>query len=486
MTELEKFKELVAKALIALAFIHVPILAAICFLLGRDIIDNSLACLALAVVPAALLYAGRPITIVASAIAVVLVGQTSLLVAAFNDHPWQVEMHFYYFVVLAMLAGFCDWRVLATAAGLISVQHLSLNYILPNAIFPGGSDFARVMVHATFVVIEVTMLTLFGQTIQHSFLTAEHARSSAENAAAELEKIGSRREKDLADTNRRADTLSELLNSFKGEMADSMNALNDAAHELEASADKLGASGDRAKTQVLAVASTSAETTTTVATVAEAGNELARTISDIGETITQSSRLTSEAVSRADKANVTINELTKVATEIGDMTGLINSIAAQTNLLALNATIEAARAGVAGRGFAIVAQEVKALAEQTAKATHVIRDRTAEIQSVTEHSAAAIGAILDTVRELNLLSTRIATAIEQQASATHEIAQNIKSTAVGVGAVAHSFGDIETMADETANVTTVIRHSAAELVAHTTSIQERIMSFTERVRAAQA
>ena len=125
-----------------------------------------LACLALALVPAALFYARRPIPIVAFAIAAALVGQTSLLVAAFNSHPWQVEMHFYYFVVLAMLLGFCDWRVLALAAGLISVQHLSLNYILPNAVFPGGSDFVRAIVHAVFVVIEVAMLTLFGHTIR--------------------------------------------------------------------------------------------------------------------------------------------------------------------------------------------------------------------------------------------------------------------------------------------------------------------------------
>jgi methyl-accepting chemotaxis protein len=486
MTELEKFRQSVAKALVALGIVQVPIFAAICALLGRNVTDNTLACFALAAVPAALLYAGRPITTVAFAIAVVLVGQTSLLVAAFNGHPWQIEMHFYYFAVLAMLSGFCDWRVLMLAAGLISIHHLGLNYILPSAVYPGGSDLPRVIVHASFVVIEVTMLTFIGQTIKHSFLAAEQSRHMAETTAAQLEKVGARREQDLIDTNRRADKLSQLLNSFKAEMTDSMNGLNSAAHELEASANTLGGSADRTKTQVVAASSTSAETTLTVATVAEAGNELARTISDIGGTITQSSRLTNEAVSRADKANITINELTKAATEIGDMTGLINGIAAQTNLLALNATIEAARAGAAGRGFAVVAQEVKALAEQTAKANHVIRDKTAEIQNVTEQSAATIAAILDTVHELNQLSGRIATAIDKQALATREIAQNVEATASGVREVAASFGEIETMADETANATTVIRHSAGELVAHTSSIQEHIMSFTERVRAAQA
>ena len=486
MTELEKFRRSVAQALVALAIIHVPIFAVICALLGRNVIDNTLACLGLAAVPAALLYAGRPITTVAFALAAVLVAQTSLLVAAFHGHSWQIEMHFYYFAVLAMLSGFCDWRVLILAAGLISVHHLGLNYLLPNAIYPGGSDLARGIVHASFVVIEVTMLTFIGRAIEYSFLTAGQSRRMAEETAAQLEKIGARREQDLADTSIRAEMLSNMLNTFKAEMTDSMNALNGAAHELEASANTLGASADRAKGQVIAAASTSAETTATVATVAHAGNELARTISDISETITQSSRLTGEAVSRADKANITINELTKAANEIGDMTGLINGIAAQTNLLALNATIEAARAGEAGKGFAVVAQEVKVLAEQTAKANHVIRDKTAEIKNVTGQSAATIAAIMDTVHELNQLSTRIASAIDQQALATREIAQNVDATATGVRDIAHSFGDIETMADETANATTIIRHSAAELVAHTGSIQQHIMSFTERVRAAQA
>src|SRR5579863_1368395 len=116
MTDLRSFQLTVAKVLAALGVVHVPMLAVICALFGDSVVPNTVACATLAVIPLVLLHAGRPISTVAFAIAITLVGQTSLLVLAFEGHPWQVEMHFYYFAVLAMLSGFCDWRVLVLAA----------------------------------------------------------------------------------------------------------------------------------------------------------------------------------------------------------------------------------------------------------------------------------------------------------------------------------------------------------------------------------
>src|SRR6202041_814922 len=144
------------------------------------VLANALSCAALAVIPIVLTYAARSITTIAFGIAITLIGQTSLLVLAFSGHPWQVEMHFYYFAVLAMLSGFCDWRVLALAAGLVSLHHLSLNFILPDAVYPSGSDLLRVSVHAVIVVIEVAMLIFIGQTIRSAFSTAAEARQRAE------------------------------------------------------------------------------------------------------------------------------------------------------------------------------------------------------------------------------------------------------------------------------------------------------------------
>ena len=486
MTSLESFQRTVATALTGLALIQAPLFAAIAWALGRDVFSFTLAAFAFAIVPAALQWMRRPITTIAFALAVALVGQTSLLVFAFNGHPWQVEMHFYYFAVLAMLSGFCDWRVLITAAGLIALHHAGLNVVLPDAVYPGGTNYLRVAVHAIAVVIETAMLVFIGVTIRRAFAAADEARHLAEDSAEELERFASQQTVNLEQTTTRAARTDELLERFKGEMADSVTILHTAATTLQNNSAKLGVATTRASTQAVAASATCVETSGKVGSAAHAGEELARTIAHVGENAAQSSRLAAEAVYEAERTSATIDEMAAVAHEIGKVTELITAIAGQTNLLALNATIEAARAGEAGRGFAVVAQEVKALAAQTAGATQEISSKIEAMQNTTSRSVKAIEEISTTIRELDRFSALIASAVEQQAGAARQISCDVNAAASGASQVSSTVSEIENIARETSIEVMQIGSAAAEIANQTQTVRERVGAFAKEIHAAQA
>ncbi|MPZ37707.1 MAG: hypothetical protein GEU95_06535 [Rhizobiales bacterium] len=486
MTSLESFQRTVAQALTSLALVHVPLLAMISWALGRDVRSFTVAALALAAVPAVLQWLGRPIAIVALAITVTLVGQTSLLVFVFNGHPWQVEMHFYYFAVLAMLSGFCDWRILIAAATLIAVHHLGLNVIFPDAVYPGGSDYFRVAVHAVAVLIETAMLIFIGHTIRKAFAAVDEGRRIAELSADELEQFAEQQTVSLEDTTRRASRVDDLLQRFKSEMAESVTILHGAAAILQQNACALGTATNRATAQAVTVSVTCEETSGKVSSAAQAGEELARTIAHVGENAAQSSRLAAEAVYEAERTSATIDEMAAVAHEIGKVTELITAIAGQTNLLALNATIEAARAGEAGRGFAVVAQEVKALAAQTANATQEISSKIEAMQTTTSRSVAAIGGISATIRELDRFSALIASAVEQQAGAAQQISCDVNAAASGATHVSHTVSEIEAIARQTSLEVLQIGSAAAQVSNQIQRVRERVGAFTEEIQAMQA
>ena len=485
-SNLESFQLIVARVLMALAFIHVPCLMLICWLRGLDIAAIALIALMLAAAPAILFVTRRPLRTVAFALAVALIGQTSLLVFAMQGHPWQVEMHFYYFAVLAMLSGFCGWRVLALAAGLTATHHLVFDSVLPWAIYPGGGDFGRVAVHAAVVVVETTMLIFIGQAIRHAFEDAQQARAASDIAAAELQRIVSMRERELNTTTERANLTRALLERFETEMAGSIGALHSAATALLGSADHLALSTAKASAQAVTVVCASQDTAREVAHVADAGEELARTINEVGVNATQASTMAATAVEEAERTNATIDEMAAVAKEIGNVTALIAGIAAQTNLLALNATIEAARAGEAGRGFSVVAQEVKALANQTAKATQDIATRVSAMQSTTERSVAAIQGISARIHDLDIYSTRIVAAVEDQVSATRNIAHNVSRVAIGVEHVEVSIAEIETITKTNTTAVALLNSAANEVADQSKAIRDRVNAFTQEIERLRA
>jgi methyl-accepting chemotaxis protein len=232
------------------------------------------------------------------------------------------------------------------------------------------------------------------------------------------------------------------------------------------------------------VAASSEEASTNVQAVASASEELTSSVNEISRQVQESSRVANVAVDQAQRTNGRVGELSKAAARIGDVVELINTIAGQTNLLALNATIEAARAGEAGRGFAVVASEVKALAEQTAKATGEIGQQISGIQAATLESVNAIKEISGTIEKLSEISSTIAAAVEEQGAATQEISRNVQQAAQGTLQVSSNITDVQRGASETGSASSQVLSAAQSLSVDSNRLKLEVGKFLDSVRAA--
>ncbi|HVQ71236.1 MAG TPA: HAMP domain-containing methyl-accepting chemotaxis protein [Bradyrhizobium sp.] len=276
----------------------------------------------------------------------------------------------------------------------------------------------------------------------------------------------------------------KLANTFETAVGEIVDTVSSASTELEASAGTLTAAAERAQELTTTVAAASEEASTNVQSVASATEEMASSVNEISRQVQESARMASEAVDQARKTNDRVGELSKAAGRIGDVVELINTIAEQTNLLALNATIEAARAGEAGRGFAVVASEVKALAEQTSKATGEIGQQITGIQAATHESVDAIKAISGTIEKLSEISSTIAAAVEEQGAATQEISRNVQQAAHGTQQVSSNITDVQRGASETGSASSQVLSAARSLSSESNRLKLEVDKFLDSVRVA--
>lgn len=286
-----------------------------------------------------------------------------------------------------------------------------------------------------------------------------------------------------AEAQRKAD-MTKLADGFEAAIGEIVETVSSAATELEASASTLSTTAGRAQELASVVASGSEAASSNVHSVASAAEEMSSSVREIGRQVQDSTRIAGEAVSQAHATTERVSELTRAAARIGDVVELINAIAGQTNLLALNATIEAARAGEAGRGFAVVASEVKALAEQTAKATGEIGQQVGGIQAATQDSVSAIGEISGTIARLSEIASAIAAAVEQQGAATQEIACNVQQAAQGTQQVSANVGDVQRGATETGAASSQVLSAAQMLSRDSNRLKLEVGKFLDSVRAA--
>ena len=269
-------------------------------------------------------------------------------------------------------------------------------------------------------------------------------------------------------------SLRQLLQS----VAASADAVAASSEELSASAAQISASAEETSAQSGVVAGAADEVSRNVQTVAAGAEEMGASIREIAQNANQAARVAAAAVTEAETTTATVSRLGDSSREIGDVVKVITSIAEQTNLLALNATIEAARAGEAGKGFAVVANEVKELAQETAKATEDIARRVEAIQGDTSGAVEAIGRISEVIGQINDYQLTIASAVEEQTATTNEMSRSVQEAADGSGQIAANIGGVSVAADSTNQALAHSRTAVDELSRMATDLRSAVSQFT--------
>ena len=433
--------------------------------------------------------------------------QPSLLVYMLQGHPWQMEGHMYFFVGLAGLTLVCDWKPIAVAVGAIAAHHLLLSYLAPEWVFIGSGDLVRVMVHALAVSMVLGVLGPMMVHMGRLFVEQSEARAASDGSAAEaesaaasakealetarvaLEQFETEREKRLEVERRgmadaRREELLALAGAFEGSIAKVVQSVGSAAEQLEHAASNMHRFAHDAGEQSATAAREAESASQSAMRVSASVSDLSKSILSIAATADQQAELGIAARGASQTGEEVIRALAERAENIDAFVGLIQGVASQTNMLALNATIEAARAGDAGRGFGVVAAEVKALASQAHDATGQITEIVSGISFGAVQANDVIGQVSRAMAELEQAATKMRSVVGDQSSVATLIEQSAVDSAAGATQIAQRIGEVARAAGEAVQFSDEIQASATGLTKVAQGLKSATEEFLSQLRAA--
>ncbi|UOM33803.1 methyl-accepting chemotaxis protein [Acuticoccus sp. I52.16.1] len=403
---------------------------------------------------------------------------TGAIIAAAAGTRYQIDLHLYVFAVLAILAGWCDWRIFPTVVAEIALHHVILNFVSPHCVFPDGTDTVRVLLHAFIVILEAGVLLPVARMMEPLIVDAASAERRAEERARDVERT---MEAEHEAERRRQAIVAELIGGFRADAARSVDAVTHETSTMVTTAELVSRCADDGRTKVGDVKGAAGE----VLEVTDRAATALRSLESIAARIEERARGTAsradDVLSQTAQSAEAVTVLADGAREMNELVAVIRAVAEKTNLLALNATIEAARAGEAGKGFAVVATEVKGLAEQSAKATETIVAKIDAIAGSTRRAIAEIGKIDDLARAVDVDAGAISEALADQTAASRELEAAFAAARGSVQRAVTGIEQLETTVVGNAETAVTVENTARKVTAVSDELQSTISRFLDTV-----
>lgn len=398
-------------------------------------------------------------------VSMALAAQVGLLVYVFSGSPYQIDMHMYFFATLAICAVWIDWRAIVAYAALVAVHHVALYVAVPVAVFPGQSDFSRVIFHAVILVVQAGALIGLTEAVVRSFAAAgkaadaaieahkeaalqhEEAQKAGQLAARDRAAFEAERERNAQETEKSVHVLAAALRALstgdlrcrigqplQGDIDELRLSFNESLGRLEQAMTEVGAVASTVRDDAGAIKGSNDELSARTEHQAASVEETASALSEVFGAVKDTAALAGEVGKLVDTAKAGAERSAAVVTEavsamgrieessrqISQIIGVIDEIAFQTNLLALNAGVEAARAGDAGKGFAVVAQEVRELAQRSAQAAKEIKSLINTSAEQVQHGVHLVGETGEALRKIEEEVRHISGQVRRIADAANE------------------------------------------------------------------